>query len=195
MKTTINQVISFIAECKDSGCVYFIKDNGSDSVKIGMSSKSTPNDRFESFLTYSPYGGVLIGYIKTKFPYKLEEEIHEKYKNRRINREWFNLSIKESLLEIKLHNDCVSMIGENLEDSMIEFEGLLNQIKKITNLDHLVMILELSAHKSGVKTVSQMSRLEAKSPNGIRSSKAYRKIEIGGQLMCIKGLRDVSLPF
>jgi hypothetical protein len=40
-----------------------------------------------------------------------------------------------------------------------------------------------------------MARVENKSPNGIRSSNAYRKIEIGGQIMCIKGLRDTNLPF
>jgi len=40
-----------------------------------------------------------------------------------------------------------------------------------------------------------MARIEGKSANGVRSSKAYRKIDIGTQLMCINGLRDTTLPF
>jgi hypothetical protein len=72
---------------------------------------------------------------------------------------------------------------------------VISFIAECKDLNQLVTILELAAHNSGIKTVSEMSRLENKSPNGIRSSKAYRKIEIGGQLMCIKGLRDTNLPF
>ncbi len=72
---------------------------------------------------------------------------------------------------------------------------VISFISECNNLNELVTILELSAHKSGVKTISQMARIENKSPNGIRSSKAYRKIDIGTQLMCVNGLRDTSLPF
>ena len=72
---------------------------------------------------------------------------------------------------------------------------VISFLTECEDLNELVTILELSAHKSGVKTVSTMARRENKSPNGIRSSKAYRKIEIGGQTMCIKGLRDTNLPF
>lgn len=72
---------------------------------------------------------------------------------------------------------------------------VISFISECNNLNELVTILELSAHKSGVKTISEMARIENKSPNGIRSSKAYRKIDIGTQLMCVNGLRDTSLPF
>ena len=40
-----------------------------------------------------------------------------------------------------------------------------------------------------------MARIENKSPNGIRQSKQYRKLTIGTQLMCIKGLPDLDTPF
>jgi hypothetical protein len=40
-----------------------------------------------------------------------------------------------------------------------------------------------------------MARHENKSPNGIRKSNAYLKINIGGQLMAIKGIRHNNLPF
>ena len=72
---------------------------------------------------------------------------------------------------------------------------VINFITQCEDINQLVTILELSAHKSGVKTVSEMARSENKSPNGIRSSKVYRKIEIGSQTMCLKGLRALDLPF
>ena len=72
---------------------------------------------------------------------------------------------------------------------------VISFISECEDLNELVTILELSAHKSGVKTISEMARIENKSPNGVRSSKAYRKIDIGTQLMCVNGLRDTDLPF
>lgn len=68
-------------------------------------------------------------------------------------------------------------------------------ISECNDLNQLVTILELVADKSGVKTISEMARIEGKSANGIRSSKAYRKTNIGTQPMCLKGARDIDLPF
>ena len=72
---------------------------------------------------------------------------------------------------------------------------ILIEIDKINDLNQLVQILELSAHKLGINTISEMARLEGKSPNGISQSKNYRKVMVGTQLMCVKGLRDDNLPF
>ena len=63
------------------------------------------------------------------------------------------------------------------------------------SLSDLVAILELAAHKLEINTISEMARLENKSPNGIKQSKNYRKLMIGKQLMCIKGLRHNDMPF
>ena len=71
----------------------------------------------------------------------------------------------------------------------------LIEIDQIVDLNKLVAILELVAHKTGVNTISEMARIEGKSPNGIRQSKLYRKINIGKQVMVVKGLRDTNLPF
>jgi hypothetical protein len=72
---------------------------------------------------------------------------------------------------------------------------LLIEINKINDLNQLVQILELVAFKSGVQTISEMARIEGKSPNGVNQSKNYRKVMIGGQKMCVKGLRGTNLPF
>ncbi len=72
---------------------------------------------------------------------------------------------------------------------------ILNEINQIEELNTLVKILELAADKLCIFTISEMARHENKSPNGIRKSNAYLKINIGGQLMAIKGIRHNNLPF
>jgi len=72
---------------------------------------------------------------------------------------------------------------------------ILKEINEITDLNMLVSILEVAAHKLEINTISEMARLEGKSPNGIRQSKNYRKINVGKQVMVIKGLRDSDMPF
>ena len=72
---------------------------------------------------------------------------------------------------------------------------ILEEIEKETDLNKLVAILEVTANKLEINTISEMARLEGKSPNGVRESKKYRKVRIGVQLMCIKGLDDTNLPF
>jgi len=72
---------------------------------------------------------------------------------------------------------------------------ILNEINEIEDLKSLVAILELTTNKLCIFTISEMARHENKSPNGIRKSNQYLKINIGGQLMAIKGIRHNNLPF
>lgn len=72
---------------------------------------------------------------------------------------------------------------------------VLNEINQIEELNTLVAVLELTTDKLCIFTISEMARHENKSPNGIRKSNAYLKINIGGQLMAIKGIRHNNLPF
>ena len=72
---------------------------------------------------------------------------------------------------------------------------ILREINQIEDIKTLVKILELAADKLCIFTISEMARQENKSPNGIRKSNAYLKINIGGQLMAIKGIRHNNLPF
>jgi hypothetical protein len=59
----------------------------------------------------------------------------------------------------------------------------------------LLAILELVSIKIDIKTISGMARSESKTPRGIKISNQYRKVNIGGQLMAIKGLKETGLPF
>ena len=57
---------------------------------------------------------------------------------------------------------------------------ILNEINEIEDVKSLVAILELTTDKLCIFTISEMARHENKSPNGIRKSNAYLKINIGG---------------
>ena len=49
-----------------------------------------------------------------------------------------------------------------------------------------VSILELIAERIGLNTISEMARIEGKTPRGITISNQYKKIKIGKQKLCFK---------
>ena len=59
----------------------------------------------------------------------------------------------------------------------------------------LVSILVLCVHNLNINTISEMSRIENKTPRGIRISNNYTKINIGKQVLAIKGVKQDTLPF
>lgn len=96
------------------GCVYFIKHNELEPIKIGMTIKETPCDRVSQMSTASPYGIELLGFVKTFNPILLERELHDKYKDLRLNGEWFNISREVAFNEITLLNSSESIIINKL---------------------------------------------------------------------------------
>jgi len=73
---------------------------------------------------------------------------------------------------------------------------LLIEVEKENDKEKLVQILELTAHKLEVNTISELARIYGISPNGVKSSKRFRKLFIGKQLMAIPNLRDNNkMPF
>jgi hypothetical protein len=72
---------------------------------------------------------------------------------------------------------------------------ILNYINNCENKHELLTYLELSADKLEINTISEMARLENKSPNGIRESNNYYKVRLGKQLMCFKGLKDNDMEW
>jgi hypothetical protein len=59
----------------------------------------------------------------------------------------------------------------------------------------IVLLIELLSNKIDINTISEMARQENKTPRGIRISNQYRKLSIGKQLLCVKGVTDSNLPF
>ena len=89
---------------KEKGCVYFLKHRNFNPIKIGYSSKETPSERFEQFKTYAPFGGEMLGFILSDDAQKLEKKIHEKYKDKRLLGEWFDIDVTDVDREIILNS-------------------------------------------------------------------------------------------
>ena len=90
---------------KKYGSVYFIKHKGLNPVKIGYSSHPNPLKRIESYNTSSPYGVEVLGYIISDNSKKLEGKLHKKYQEKRLNGEWFDISIKDVQNELLIHGE------------------------------------------------------------------------------------------
>ena len=54
------------------------------------------------------------------------------------------------------------------------------------NKPQQVAILELIADRLGLNTISEMARIEGKTPRGINISNQYKKIKIGKHKLCYK---------
>ena len=73
---------------------------------------------------------------------------------------------------------------------------VLSLVNEIEDPVWLVSILALTAAKLDINTISGMADSENKTPRGITTSNAYRKVRIGRALLAVKGVRDLnSLPF
>jgi len=89
------------------GCVYFFRHIGLTPIKIGYSTSASPLDRFESFKTYAPYGAEILGFIPTTEAKRLEEILHKRYQNKRLNGEWFDITVEDVEKEIKYNTDAI----------------------------------------------------------------------------------------
>lgn len=96
------------------GCVYFFKHVGLTPIKIGYSENESPINRFNNFKTFAPYGSEIIGFIIISDAKEVEHALHKKYSNKRLNGEWYDLSIDEVMFEINFYTK-VSDIKEKNE--------------------------------------------------------------------------------
>jgi hypothetical protein len=189
METFKNQLLSI--NRGESGCVYFIKHIGLTPIKIGMTTENNPDNRLLALSTSSPFGMELIGYINTDSPKTLELYFHKKYKNERMNGEWFNVSVDRIKKEIEKYNN-----GIIIEDKIKTHNECISYLQKNkVSPNEYLEILQLCASELEIDTISEMARKENKSPQGINISNKYFKVFIGKQKFAVKGLSDKGLPF
>lgn len=74
------------------GVVYLI-GAGDGIYKIGLS--TNPLRRFASFMLQLPFRVKLVHQIRSSNPRSLERELHTKFKDKRMNGEWFRLSAED----------------------------------------------------------------------------------------------------
>lgn len=132
------------------GYVYFFKHVGLSPVKVGMTTSETVTNRFESFKTYAPYGAEILGYIETENPLKLEQLIHNQFKEKRLQGEFFEIStdIVNSLI-LKHSSSKVNKIKHafNVWLSTTDIEKC--------DLDSLVSLLESKSEIKNSKKISE----------------------------------------
>lgn len=85
------------------GCVYFFKHKGLPFINIGFYTNESPINRFEQFKTYAPTGAEIVGFINVHDACKLEAELHNQFSSKRLNGEWFDISIETCHSLIALH--------------------------------------------------------------------------------------------
>lgn len=94
------------SKLRPDGFLYFIKLNGHDIYKIGVSSNI--KRRLYDIDANSPFGVTLLNHYFFKNVYEMEEMIHDNLKDNKLRKEWFKLD-KEHL---KLLTNQVKELSE-----------------------------------------------------------------------------------
>ena len=123
--------------------VYFFKHKGIKGVKIGKTSGDGVSERFSSFKTYSPNGAEILGYFETKNGIRDEGEIHKKYKNNRMNGEFFDITDYDidkiincySVSTTKIKNDFFKWISSVDSDVKEEINNLMRKALSDKNIN------------------------------------------------------------
>ncbi len=89
---TKKKSFTYFEEEKDDSYIYLIHSHD-DVYKIGVSQR--PKERLQSLGTLSPYDLTLVMAMKHDDAYGAEISLHEKFKEKRMNGEWFKLTDKD----------------------------------------------------------------------------------------------------
>jgi hypothetical protein len=146
---------------KQYGCVYFFRHVGLEPVKIGYSSNNNPIKRFNQFKTYAPYGAEILGFIQSDDAKELETLLHKKYALKRLDGEWFNLTVSEV-------NDIINLYTakEQIKDRnnfQIEYAKFLENKKKVK--EELPKKEELKLEKGNLTITDLIKENYEKNPN------------------------------
>lgn len=95
------------------GYVYLLTDG--EFFKIGVT-KGSIEKRIKKLQTGNPDNIAIVNYHLTEYPFKMESALHAKYANKRINNEWFDLSLNDVT---SFNQECekIDYIFEQLKDN------------------------------------------------------------------------------
>ena len=119
----------------ESERVYLFKQTGTEFVKIGMTKNSDVLERFRQFSTYAPQGAEIVGVIATDNALQLEKNLHNIYKDKRLNGEFFRLTDRECLEIIKKYNDqkrnkAISLFFEIITNETFDIDLIISELSK-----------------------------------------------------------------
>jgi hypothetical protein len=95
------------------GCVYFFRHIGLTPVKIGYSTNESPIERFNQFKTYAPYGSEILGFVILSNAKEIETLLHQKYCNKRLSGEWFEITIDDVQKEVNFYSNISDIEERN----------------------------------------------------------------------------------
>ena len=78
---------------KHKGVVYLLKIKDKQQYKIGVSTQF--KKRYDKLSTLMPFKLITINKIKSDNIYRLEQKLHNKFEDKRVKGEWFELSSKD----------------------------------------------------------------------------------------------------
>lgn len=97
-----------------SGYLYLVKDNASNLVKIGITTNH--KERLRALNTMVPHGITTIDIFQSNRYEELEKEVHDWYKDKRRNGEWFDFNDAD----IK---DCLEYLGGKMTYDDVRSSG------------------------------------------------------------------------
>ena len=95
------------------GFVYLLFDG--ELYKIGVT-RGDINKRIKKLQTGNPYSIVLIDSYQTNFPFQVEKMLHNRFVSKKVNNEWFDLSL-EDVNNFQMECKKASTIIEALKDN------------------------------------------------------------------------------
>jgi hypothetical protein len=111
------------------GLVYFIMSKNNGDIKIGYDTSESGIERFNTLKTGASRGLEYLAYIKSDSCEMLEKDLHEKFKPKRLNGEWFEIGMQDVVSVVNEYGGKFGMPAElNLPDT--ESKEKLRQYKK-----------------------------------------------------------------
>lgn len=153
MRTHQGRRVFYLMKNNKNGYVYFIKHKGLNPIKIGSTISYTPYNRISNYNTYSPYGIELLGYIESDNAIELESKLLKYFVDKRLNGEWFDISINDiqSIIEIYKINGINFLENNSYNNKLKKF--LNSMPKKIYNKDLLIFYNDFFKTKKDIKSI------------------------------------------
>lgn len=105
------------------GYIYLICDPNQNTYKIGVT-RNLVQDRIKKLQTGNASELHMIHTVKTEYPFRLETMLHNKFKDKKVNGEWYSLSQDDITNFKKICNSFIDMI-----DSMKQNPYFMKNIK------------------------------------------------------------------
>jgi hypothetical protein len=146
-------------------CVYFFREKGRSSVKIGMTTNGV-QERFNSFKTYCATKPYIVGVIPTHEPYSLEKELHNKFADKRLNGEFFEISDDAVYKVIQEYSpgydELFNIIHAKIAEGSVDIDSL---IRFLNNDKESEPIEQNNIHQISPEIVKEKIKIFMKSNN------------------------------